>query len=162
MSQEVIRTIGLYQPYATLMLHGKIETRWVAQGKKAPFPQGKYLIYSTKKAYSWDNFKELSGEYFEKAMRILNNESMPNGVALCIADLVKVESAYPLLMPETYVGLERIGEQLDDDATDIVINGQKLRFLHFQNVKRIKPFPFKGKQGVGFLQDADRDKIIFE
>lgn len=160
----MIRTLPLYQPYASLMLHGKIETRWVNKNKKPPFPLGKYIIYSTKKSYSWDSFKELSGEYFEKAMRILNNEATPNGVAICTCDLVKVEDAYPLLMPETYVGLERIGEQLDLDseASELVIDGQKLRFLHFQNVKRIKPFPFKGgKQGVGFLSKEDEDKIVY-
>ena len=47
-----IRTLGFYQPFGSLMLHGKIETRWVRKGKKPPFPLGKYIFYTTQKGKS--------------------------------------------------------------------------------------------------------------
>lgn len=59
-----IRTLGFYQPFGTLMLHGKIETRWVKVGKKPPFPEGKYLFYSTQKRCKYDKLLQ-SGMFFE-------------------------------------------------------------------------------------------------
>lgn len=44
----MIRTLVIYQPYATLMGHGKLETRWVKHGRKPPFPRGKLKPVITK------------------------------------------------------------------------------------------------------------------
>jgi hypothetical protein len=73
---ETIRTIGLYQPFASLMHHGKIETRWVKKGKKPPFPLGKYILYSTLKSYSDKELDYICGErQFVRIMRSLIHDA---------------------------------------------------------------------------------------
>lgn len=162
---EIIRTLGLYQPYASLMLHGKIETRWVSNERTPPFPLGKYLLYSTKKAYKEQEFKHISGEFYQDAINALKDDTTVtmNGFGLCIGDLVKIEKCFPLMMPNTFVGLRKIANQLDLHAepNDLQIDDHLLWALHFENVIPIEPFAFKGKQGVGFLSEEDRAKIKF-
>jgi hypothetical protein len=147
---EIIRTLGLYQPYASLMLHGKIESRWVKKGKKAPFPLGKYLIYSTKKAYSQKEFEHVAGDKAKHAWKLLENESTVslNGYAICIGDLVKVEPMSATMEHKAF-----IDTPIDEwqSAEPIIINYHLLWALHFENIQRISPFLFKGKQGVGIL-----------
>ena len=139
----IIRTLGFYQPYATLMFHGKLETRWVKKGKKAPFPLGTYLIYSTQKAYSKEEFEYLSGPFANDAERKIKFDETYrlNGYALGFMDLVEVRDM-----------------GLFDSATAFVEYKQdpeyRLVALFFTNQKRLEtPVPFKGKQGVGFLKD---------
>lgn len=165
---EKVRTIGLYQPYATLMLYGKIESRWVRSGRKAPFPLGKYLIYSTKKAYKDYEFKRLSGETFYEARKCFGFEELIpactnnlNGFAIAVGDLVEV-CPMPIAMLERAFFIPPTSE-LEYDAPDgqLRIDGYTLWALVYNDVKRIKPFPFKGKQGVGILTEAQRKKIEF-
>ncbi len=73
---------------------------------------------------------------------------MLRSVALCIGDLVEVVDLEPLSGDETYVLYD------EDDEKRMVV-------LRFKNMKRIKPFPFKGKQGVGFLSKEDEAKIEY-
>ena len=141
----LVRTLGLYQPFATLMLHGKVETRWVRKGKKAPFPLGRYLIYSTKKYYKpSQELATLCGYVnYNRLMQIVQgkDETWPNGRAICIGDLVKIiDPICPPFNQNTFVNNEwetqthrRVG-------------------LVFENVKRVKPYEFTGKQGVGFYK----------
>jgi hypothetical protein len=163
--EEKIRTLGLYQPYASLMLNGKVETRWVANDRKPPFPFGWYLIYSCKKAYKDFEFKHISGEFYQDAKTVLTNEPTVtlNGHAIAVGYLIKKMKAFPLMMPETYVGLKNIAEQINpfEDANNLIIDGHTLWALTFQNVKRIKPFPFKGKQGVGILTEEQKKLIQY-
>jgi hypothetical protein len=160
-----IRTLGLYQPYASLMLHGKIESRWVEEGKKPPFPLGKYLIYSTKKSYSVESFKHLSGEYYQAARNIITREetSILNGYAICLGDLVKVEKIGMGQLPKAFVDVNltmiKLAKPDIDFFNEIIIDDRQLWGLHFQNVQRIKPFPFRGKQGVGILSDIHKTFI---
>ncbi len=160
MQNEVIRTLGLYQPFASLMLHGKIETRLVTIDWKPPFPLGKYLIYSTKKFYHPEDCKHVMGNYYDYANRILHNEKFHEptidlrGYALCLGDLVSI--ADPIRpCKETFVDLPAVVMDIHNYPAWRRVG------LVFENMKRIKPFPFKGKQGIGFLSDADKDKIKF-
>lgn len=159
---EVIRTIGLYQPYASLMLCDKLESRWVVAGKKAPFPKGEYLIYSTKKEYSNQEFQRLAGMFWDSALQKLRTEKTRylTGQAIAYGELCRVEKIKTIMeLSETFY---EPPHPLDDTHNTFQYDGRVLWGLRFKNVRRIKPFPFKGKQGVGFLQDADRAKIIFE
>jgi len=164
---EKIRTLGLYQPYASLMLHGKIESRWVAVEKKPPFPLGKYLIYSTKKSYSVESFKRLAGDYYQSARNIITREetSTLNGYALCIGDLWMVQPLGFNNLGKAYVDINaemvRMGKEDIDWFEEIIVDEHQLWGLHFENMQRIKPFPFKGKQGIGFLTDEQFEKIEF-
>jgi len=159
--EETIRTLGLYQPYATLMLHGKIETRWVYHTKKAPFPLGKYLIYSTKKAYSVGEFRSIAGDHYPEAERTFMDDPtiQLNGYALGIGDLIKVEplSGWEATL-RTFVDPDMRQVESIDPFT---IDSRVLWGLYFENMRRIKPFPFKGKQGIGFLTKEQKQLIKF-
>jgi hypothetical protein len=150
---EVIRTIGLYQPYASLMLHGKIETRWVMKGKKPPFPFGQYLIYSTKKPATetqqieWSGQGELQEWLCDRiASEITVNM---NGYAIAIGRLVRMD----LMAREQEYNcfVKYVGQK----------NKQLIKYsqwcLYFTDVKRIIPFEFKhGKQGVGIYPQSEK------
>jgi|SRR5690242_2983028 len=140
-----IRTLGLYQPYASLMLHGKIETRWVKKGKKPPFPIGTYLIYSCKKKYNDQQLQFVAGiENFYEIKRLLGGSWTPDGHAICVGELVRVvkwDISDPDGNSEAYT--KSFVVPTHDAEYDRWL-------LYFENVKAVKPFPFKGKQGVGF------------
>lgn len=192
LSLPPIRTLGLYQPYATLMMppYNKIETRWVKAGKKPPFPLGQYLIYSTKKAYPTKEVKEISGGYYEEVRKNIIAESIRtspaypnrhgvrwinadgsveflNGHALCIGELVELKTYSPVLGIGSFVEMHPDAHYTADfdsnepDQGEFVVDNYVLWCLIFDNMKRIDPFPFKGKQGVGLLSFADREKIKY-
>lgn len=161
--EETIRTLGLYQPFATLMLHGKVETRFVTYPKKAPFQFGKYLIYSTIKCYDFDEAMDLMGDQEAEARVIFRKEfemghagtihpdtrNLLLGHAIGIGDLIEIiDPITPDNNVKTFVeyvepcSRRRVG-------------------LVFENMRRIKPFPFKGKQGIGFLTPEQKQLIEF-
>ncbi len=164
----IIRTLGLYQPYASLMMCGKIETRWVKAGKKPPFPLGKYLIYSCKKSYSTQEFKKIAGSFYDAAMRRLGISTHTkseyhldkNGYALCVGELVAVEKLNNVQMARAYVDFET--EVISGMRYVAESNGRILWGLHFGNIQTLDPFPFKGKQGIGFLSEEDKAKIVYK
>lgn len=161
---DKIRTLGLYQPYATLMLppYNKIETRWVMAGKKPPFPLGKYVIYSTKKFYSNYEFEEIAGErlanYAWREMR--QHDKFEHfkwrGYAIGIGELYEIKKMEKRYGDRAFVDVKETTNGIYTDYPDF-----QLWALFFRDVKRIKPFPFKGKQGVGFLSKEDEAKIEY-
>lgn len=157
-ANEVIRTIGFYQPFCTAMLHGKIETRWVRKGRKPSMPLGKYLMYSTKKRCSnADLFNWCGTIITHQLYDVINNDDTKqyDGYALCTGTLVKVE----LLTPEhnpTFIKF--VGEKTE------TIDGEQITKIQwaliFENVTPIEPFVWlHGKQGVGFVPDTELQNI---
>lgn len=165
---EQIRTLGLYQPYATLMLHGKIESRWIRKGKKPPFPLGKYMIYSTKRCYVAIEFEKMCPEDLRiKAKKLFDNDSTSqlethhyNGYAIGIGNLVEVCPMPAMWFDDAFYWPDHTQIEYSNEEM-VEINGYVLWALRFEKVKRIKPFPFKGKQGVGFLSKEDEAKIEY-
>ncbi len=155
---EVIRTLGLYQPYAQLMLHGKIESRWIKMGKKPPFPLGRYLLYATKKSYSIPEFNHIAGKYADDARQTLKGDQIFNGYAIGIGKLVKVQQFDMRDGLKAWVDIEKLEPELQHKPY-IAIDYHILWGLHFEDVQRVNPFPFKGKQGVGFLDDELKKRI---
>lgn len=163
MTDQKIRTLGLYQPYATLMLHGKIETRWVEVGKKPPFPLGMYLLYSTKKDSSMEDFHNTSGMYCASVWEALSKpvhelEHVGGGSPIAIGTLNNVRKYIPGVDgPKTFVDSV-------DGTMHVLKNGESkvytLWCLEFIDVSPVQYFSFNGgKQGIGFLSDEDRAKI---
>lgn len=153
-TKEKIRTLGFYQPFGSLMFHGKIETRWIRKGKKPPFPLGKYVLYTTKKDCSLDQLIEWSGpETINRIDDILYSDDHKdlNGVALGVADLVEVRLL--TIEDEAKSFVKFVGEKTE------VLNGVEVTkvqwALIFKNVKRLASPVFwnYGKQGVGFLPE---------
>jgi hypothetical protein len=148
-NDEVIRTLGFYQPYGSLMLHGKIETRKVRVNKKPPFPCGKYLFYTTQIPADQETLLNWSGHFIEGIEKITRNESTIalNGYAIGIGVLKK------------------LWIMKDEDEEKCFVNNEWTPFktnwcLGFENVHRIIPFEFKfGKQGVGILRKSEYEKI---
>lgn len=158
MSKETIRTLGLYQPFASLMLHGKIETRWVSRYRRPGFKKGKYLLYSTLKEFSFAEVEYLSNtDVLNNIERILKQEPTRwlKGYALCVADLVEVRLL--TLEDEPMAFVNCIGAKVDIVNKKDVVKNQWA--LVFNNVTRIEPFQFKGKQGVGILHWAKHNLI---
>lgn len=173
---EITRSLGWYQPYASLMLKGKVESRWVMKGKKPPFPLGPYLIYATKKEYSTLAFETIAGAFAEDAYDALGFDGDKpdkleptvglNGFAIAFGRLRKVAPLLPEHMRMAFV-----------DVCDVDFNqvtgffeclrendrGEEITYqlwgLWFKDVERIEPFEFKGKQGVGILTDAQFNQI---
>ena len=163
---DQIRTLGLYQPYAELMMHGKIETRWVRRGRKPPFPLGPYLLYATQKDYTLQELSQIAGEkQYRRINGIINGITLAKGAAVCTGDLVKIIYVVPGMDNETFVDCrENMRVRLLGYGTPQKPVGtirEVMVGLIFENVRRIKLFPFKGKQGVGFLSEADRRKIEY-
>lgn len=143
-NENKIRTIGLYQPYAFLMLHGKIETRWVIKGKKPPFPLGNYLIYATQKAYMQYQVKQYAGESIAATIFKLQYQepySAIRGKSICVGTLVDVRLMTPEDCEKCFVKWET-SETHDRWC------------LVFENIKRVVPEPVKGKQGIGFIESS--------
>lgn len=155
--KEIIRTLGFYQPYGTLMLLGKIETRWVRKGKRPPFPLGRYLFYTTKKRCDSFTIKEWSNKCFTAIQELTYNEptNKLNGYAIAIGELKQVR---PLDPNDAMSFVDFIGEKEEEKDGETIVKVQWA--LVFENVKRIEPFEFKmGKQGVGILERSERLKI---
>lgn len=157
---QKIRTLGLYQPFASMMAFGKIETRWVGKSKsgkwkKPPFKLGKYLIYSCKKAYHVSD-GALDGISTHDQIDIIEDLQYQYaifftefGSALMLTDLVRIIDPLTSDVENTYVRFQQ--------PTDT----HRMVGLVFENVQRIQPFEFKGKQGIGFLDDVYKSKIKF-
>lgn len=162
--EETVRTLGLYQPFATLMGHGKIETRWVQAGRMAPFPEGTYLLYSTQKAYTDNEFGNIAGEWAADGWELAwqDDTLQLDGYALWVGKLVKRSYLQPNERMNAFVGYP---SQYFDGSKYYSFNEKGdpiyLWGLHFENVKRIKPFIFKGKQGVGILTKEQKELIEF-
>jgi hypothetical protein len=149
----MIRTLGFYQPFCSLMLYGKLETRWIRVGKKPPFPLGKYLLYSTKKRCSPEDLFNWCGtkiSFHIKSRLLTERTDVLDGYALAIGDLIKVR---PMVKEDE----ERAFVLFKGEIPRVVPKGEKVFYyvqwiLEFENVQRIEPFRFKGKQGVGIYK----------
>lgn len=132
---------GLFwkQPYANLMLHGKIETRtWKTNYR------GLVLICSSKVSYSNKIIKSISEYQFNRIENILKNEDIKLGYAVAVGKLVDCR-----LM------------QLEDEDKCFVKYNPNL-FCHvYENVKPIESFLIKGKIGWLKLNDEIIKKIKF-
>jgi len=154
-TKEIIRTLGLYQPFASLMLHGKIETRWCRVGKKPSFPLGKYVLYSTKKPY--DGFELVSisgGECLMNIPKVLKDDKTKNlnGYTLGLFNLVKIEPMTKEMEAKCFVNYKPPIQRKDKKG---VTHKYQLMALHFELMEAFEqPEVFRyGKQGVGILQN---------
>jgi hypothetical protein len=128
------------------MLHGKIETRVVKAGRKPPFPLGRYLIYTTKKAAEqWVVFDACGPEMTARINSIMKTEPTAklNGYAIAIGTLSAVRPMVKADESKCFIGWS-------SDRWCLV----------FTDVQRIEPFQWEfGKQGIGFVPDSELSKI---
>lgn len=148
--KQPIRTLGLYQPFASLMRHGKIETRWVKKDKKPPFPLGLYLFYSTQKRYEYGEIMQISGrKCFDWMDEVLKGDDTVKmcGYTMCIGELYMVGKMTNDIELECFV------EYKESDTHHLIA-------LRCRSVKHVFCAKWDhGKQGVGFVPDTEMDKI---
>lgn len=158
-----MRSLGFYQPFGELMLYDKTETRWVRDGKKPPFPLGRYLFYTAKKELEDEVMDEWCGhEIFHNeilaTLPVLPPEKnhLLRGYAIATAELVEIFKLGPN-DKKTFV--KYVGTKTE------TIKGKEVTKvqwgLRFENVQAIVPFEWRfGKQGIGFVPDSELPKII--
>lgn len=157
---EKVRTLGFYQPFGSLMIHGKIETRWVREGKKPPFPLGMYLFYTTKESANGLKLMDWCGPEIIDIIthRLCGEETCSmNGYAIAVGELINVRHLKKEDEPLAFVKYQ--GSKILYDGNGKILT-QRQWALIFENVKTIKPFKYEfGKQGVGFLPNQYRHLI---
>lgn len=133
------RTLSWNQPYAALMLHGKIETR-----KRPTNVRGKVLICACKKRYDLGTIMSISGriQYDRMSQFLVGDEAGITGKAIAVGDLVGCR-------PMTFA---------DEDKCFVEFVSDKWCWV-FDNVHEVEAFDFKGKQGWGFVTEDILSKI---
>lgn len=142
---EIIRALWWKQPFASLMLHGKIETRTYPTNVR-----GKVLICAGKQHYKHGEIDIISGQKVRHEINgILNTEpsffNLPKGKAVAIGNLVDC-FPFPLL------GTRR-------EHLTFVKYKEGIWCWVFENVQPIEPFEIKGKQGWKILDEETKSKI---
>lgn len=147
--KEPIRALWWKQPYGTLMLHGKIETRvWHSRY------QGLVLICTSKAPYSINEAMQISGINAHAIDSVINKiegytrfkpfDHLPLGQAIAIGRLVE---SRPMLARDEQFAYVKYNSALYSHV--------------YTDVTPIKPFPLKGKQGWKKLDSGIWDSIEF-
>jgi hypothetical protein len=144
---QELRALSWRQPFAELMLHGKIETR-----KWSTDYRGWVLICASQKPYSETELMRIAGE--SGAQNILTtcldkNISERFGQAIAIGYL------------SDCVHWAKLHTEINDKLTFVKRNNQL--YLHFyEDVKPIVPFNWKGTQRWSKAEQSIKEKIYYE
>ena len=142
-----MKALSWKQPFASLMLHGKIETRvWKTDYR------GQVLICASKKPYSLQEVLNICGDYqFTRIMNTLglrypgDFNNLNCGYAIAVGDLVDCR---PMKKEDENLGFVQYNPVL---------------WCHiYQNVKPIVPFLFKGRQGWTNVDESILKQIKYE
>lgn len=112
------------QPYGSLMLHGKIETRvWHTKQR------GEILICTSLNPYDGESIENISGVFFIEIFKALQGDNTwnLNGYAIAVGNLVDSKPMVPA-----------------DDRKAYVTYHRDLWCHIYENVRPIVPFPYKG------------------
>lgn len=135
---EPIKSLAFKQPYAGLMFYSKVETRtWNTKYR------GLVLICASMKPYNYDQVVAISGHHeLERIIQIAPNDeaAFVNGMAIGIGRLVDCRP-------------------LDPKDNSFVTYREGLFGLHFEDVRRIKPFKLKNRLGFHNISDEVEQKI---
>jgi len=142
-----MRALSWKEPYASLMLYGKIETRKWKTNHRGPV-----LICASKKPYSLYSVLDISGDFqFQRIMDTLKVGDpgyfgdLNCGYAIAIGNLVDCRPMTP------------------EDENACFVQYNKGLWCHvYEDIKTIKPFPFKGKQGWSNVNDAILEKLGYK
>lgn len=147
-----VRALSWKQPYATMMLYGKAETRvW-----STPY-RGLVLICSSWKEYTYTKQMEISGAAQVRRIRQkMAAKSYPvlDGHALAIGRLHSCKS------------MAEYAPTQDPKEVEAIENLTYVRFyldlfvFEFKDVRPIQPIPWKGSQKWRTITQADKNNII--
>lgn len=164
---EEIRSLSWKQPYADLMLQGKIETRtWDTKYR------GKVLICVSKKIYNFSELYSTSGAQVERIENILEKEES----FFCKENITDEFITGMAIAVGTLVDTRKMTKEDEDDCfvkfyppwTDHRVNKigktkeviMRLYCHIYKDVQPILPFPWKGSQGWKTLNQEEKNKII--
>lgn len=156
-----VRALSWKEPYASLMLFGKIETRvW-------PTPyRGLVLICTSAAGYSPEQFEKISGRKqvsrIAERVSIEDFEKSPLGHAIAIAELVDCRQMTPLDEDACFVQYrEPWVEWITNPITEKQRRVEKRLWCHvYANVRRIEPFAWKGAQRWKQLSAEQKQRIV--
>lgn len=140
---QQLRALSWKQPYAQLMLHGKIETRtWNTKYR------GWVLICASKTSYSARLQHEISGKQWIKAMDIFVADKTN------INDLLGKAIAIGRLEDSRFMRIE--------DEEKCFVDFRPGLYCHiYEDVQPIVPFDWKGTQGWKEVSQEIKSKIQF-
>jgi hypothetical protein len=137
-----MRALSWKQPFAQLMLTGKIETRkWPTKYR------GEVLICASQKGYTFTELINMTTHFQSIQIGFMFPPAechLPTGVAIAVG---------------TLVDCRRMTEA--DEAKTFVKYNAELWCHVYENVRPIIPIPFKGRQGWGKVTDEIKEKIKF-
>lgn len=133
-----MRALSWKQPYASLMLHEKVETRtWYTKYR------GLVLICASKQPYSEMQMFGISGDIITQKILTMHLKE-PTGMAIAVGNLVDCRKMNPNDFGKTFTKFH----------PDL--------WCHFyENVRPIEPFQWKGSQGWKKLSTDEIAKIKF-
>ncbi len=136
--EDEVRALSLKDPYATLMLNGKIETR-----NHPTSYRGLVLIAVSKKVYSVEEINEISGDHFRAVFEGLSNRFLFSGCAIALGRLVDCRLMRP------------------DDEAKCYVKYQFGKYCWiFEDVTELEnPFPWKGTQSWKILTPEQKQLI---
>ncbi len=155
---DEVRALSWKQPYASLMLHGKIETRsWNTNYR------GKVLICASKTPYNYNDIMAISGErQGQRVLNYMNSQKIeqPNGVAIAIGELVDCRPMEPKDKLLTFVEYVSPWMSMRERKNGQIHWVEKQLWCHiYKNVQPIEPFEWKGTQGWKILDEETKAKI---
>lgn len=132
------------QPYGSLMLHGKIETRtWKTNYR------GLVLICCSNSGYSFETILNISGEQQLRRMNYFLAQDLRNKAGLRMAHAIAIAR------------LVDCRPMKPEDENKTFVKYYPDLFCHvYEDVTPIEPFPWKGKQGWSTVSDEVKGKII--
>ena len=173
--KEIIRALWLNQPYASLMIHGKIETRSYSTEVR-----GKVLICATKKAYIDNDVLSISGLrqmvrltqlFYKKGLCSLepyNYNFLPCGQAIAIGDLVDCrpmtlndeDKCFVQYQTEIFksCGCEESDSKSEKGDCKTIVKPALYCWI-FENVKTIEPFFIQESRDGAILNEETINKI---
>lgn len=144
---QSVRALSWKQPFASLMLHGKAETRvWDTKYR------GWVLICASKSPYSLNKLKEISG--MTQLNRIM--EYLPTGV---LAQRTGVAIAIGYLTATKYMADHKSDIEYMENKT-FVKYADGLWIHEYSDVQPIVPFDWNGKLLWSTLDEETKSKII--
>lgn len=144
-NNEEIRALSWKEPFALLMLHGKIETRTWATSYR-----GLVLICASKSEYTLKTIdlmcgEQLAGKIVGKIGQFWARRLTSHGKAIAIGRLIDCRKMRP------------------EDEDKCFVKYRPNLYCHiYEYVRPIDPFHWKGSQGWKRLKEDEKSKIILK
>lgn len=158
---EGVRALSWKQPYASLMLLGKIETRtWHTAYR------GLVLICASKIPYPENMVMDISGiSETQRIFTSLNDAGIkePTGMAIAIGRLVHCRPMTKQDEKDCYVQYFEPWTEQKENKRGFIIHREKRLYCHiYEDVRAIVPFEWKGTQGFQTLNYSTISKIRYK